>query len=292
MSIRVVIVGPGRVGAAFGRRFVESGIELCGFVGRDVTATAAAVRFAGGGASLRPADHVLAHALLFAVGDDELEAAVTGCIAAAAPRDCSLWLHTSGCHDLSIFDAAAELGARRGSLHPVAPFADADSGYAAMAGSPAVLAGDDAAMHLLECLAAALGLRSLRTGAGDRTLYHAACALAANGLVVLRGLVDEAFAAAGGLAAADARIVADALMQTAITTAGDHGAAAALSGPVRRGDASTVGRHLAALRAGAPQAAASYRALMQGALRLALEAGLSPAAGEAVRAALAAEETG
>ncbi|MCA8977336.1 MAG: DUF2520 domain-containing protein, partial [Planctomycetes bacterium] len=124
----------------------------------------------------------------------------------------------------------------------------------------------------------------------NRALYHAACALAANGLVVLRGLVDDTFAAAGGLRAGDARVLADALMQVAVASTGEHGATAALSGPVRRGDATTVRRHLQAIGAEVPHAVGAYRALMFGALRLARAAGLSTAAAATVASVLAADE--
>jgi len=290
VATRVVIVGPGRVGSAFGRRLCDSGFDVQGFIGRDRVRSTAAVAFAGRGAELEPADHAAADVVVFAVGDADLVDAVEAMLAAARPRAGSLWLHTSGCHDLGVFDRAAALGVLRGSLHPVAPFADAASGLRAMAGCPAVIAGDAAAISLLEGLVEGLGMRCLHDDGGDRALYHAACALAANGLVVLRGLVDEVFAAAGGLNAADARIAADALMTAALETTAADGAAAALSGPVQRGDSSTVERHLDVLAAGAPHAVGAYCALMHGALRLAQQRGLSPAAVAAVRRALGGED--
>ena len=64
------------------------------------------------------------------------------------------------------------------------------------------------------------------------------------------------------------------------------GPAAALTGPVRRGDAATVRRHLAAL---APDDRALYRALGLVALGLAREAGLGEAAAAEVERALAGE---
>jgi len=117
----------------------------------------------------------------------------------------------------------------------------------------------------------------------DRVLYHAACALAANGLVVLRFFVDAVFAAAGGLAPKDARLLADALMATALRSSSELGAAAALSGPVRRGDAATVHDHLAALQVHVPGALEAYRALMLGAVVLAESRGLPAAAAAALR---------
>jgi predicted short-subunit dehydrogenase-like oxidoreductase (DUF2520 family) len=64
----------------------------------------------------------------------------------------------------------------------------------------------------------------------------------------------------------------------------ERGPAAALTGPIRRGDVATVRRHLAAL---APEEQSLYRELGRVALRLAREAGLADEAAEAVERALA-----
>jgi predicted short-subunit dehydrogenase-like oxidoreductase (DUF2520 family) len=285
--LRIAIVGPGRVGRAFGRRFVQAGVELLGFVGRQPASAAAAVAFAGGGRVLRVADLVTSHVVVFAVGDAELRAVVLATATTIAPRPCSLWLHTSGRYGLDVLDPAAAQGARRGALHPVAPFADAESGFLAMAGCPAVLAFDPRSERLLRGLARRLGMNPVASHGGDRTLYHAACALLANGLVVLRGLADAVFAAAGGLSPQDARLVADALMTAAVRTSSDLGAGPALSGPVRRGDVATVQAHLAALKGPVPLAEAAYRVLMLGAVDLAVARGLDAQAAAALRAVLA-----
>ncbi|MCA8952835.1 MAG: DUF2520 domain-containing protein, partial [Planctomycetes bacterium] len=244
MPLRVVIVGPGRVGAACGRRLAANGVELLGFIGRDPARAARAVEFAGAGAVLPAAAHGTAHAVLFAVGDGQLEDAVAGLLAAAPARSCSLWLHTSGSRGLDVFAAAAAQGARRGGLHPVAPFADVESGYRLMAGQPAVLIGDANALRLLTRLAAALELDPIVAAEGRRALYHAGCALAANGVVALRALVDDVLRAAGGLAERDAERLATALMQTALASAAERGPRDALSGPVLRGDTATVRAHV------------------------------------------------
>ncbi|MBK8096922.1 MAG: DUF2520 domain-containing protein [Planctomycetes bacterium] len=286
MAIRLAIVGPGRVGQALGRRWVEQGVDLLGFVGRRPETVAAAVRFCGAGASLTPMAAAQAHVLVFAVGDPDLAPAI-GTMAGASPRSCSLWLHTSGRHDEHVFVAVRGHGIRTGALHPVAPFPDALSGWRALERMPAVLSGDAAARRLLERLAILLGMTPLWSTGGDRVLYHAACALAANGLTALRSLVDQVFAVAGGLPPAAAAEVAAALMHAALRACDQRGAAAALSGPVLRGDAATLRAHRTALEAHCPAADPAYRALMRQALELARSRGLGDAVAQAVAATLA-----
>jgi predicted short-subunit dehydrogenase-like oxidoreductase (DUF2520 family) len=133
-------------------------------------------------------------------------------------------------------------------------------------------------------------MQPLISRGGDRTLYHTACALAANGLTALRAVVDEVFAAAAVLSPADAAILAQALMAAALQACGEHGPTQALSGPVRRGDTATVTAHRRALRQTAPLHDAVYRALMTAALELARARGLSAAAAAAVGKALVAAD--
>lgn len=286
MTLRIAIVGPGRVGQAFARAFVARGAQVLGFVGRDRGRTGVAVRALGHGAVLSWSDLARAHVVVFAVGDAELAAAI-GAAAVGGGRRCSLWLHTSGRHGLDVFAVARPLGVRIGSLHPVAPFPDALTDLGALRGAPAVLAGPPPSLRLLRRLAALLGLEPIECGDQDRVVYHAACALMANGLTALFGLAADAFAAAGGLAASDGTRLCAALGRAALAACAERGAGAALSGPVRRGDAETVALHLDGLAARAPGALATYRALMRAALELARGAGLDPASAARVAAALA-----
>jgi predicted short-subunit dehydrogenase-like oxidoreductase (DUF2520 family) len=274
VALRVVIFGPGRVGTAFGQRLLRVGVEVLGFVGRDAERTSRSVRWIApdGVRVVQPTDHVHAHVVLFAVGDSELREAVAGAARVASPRPCSLWVHTSGRHGLEVFDDVP--GVRRGTLHPVAPFPDGPRGLEAMAGAPAVITGDENAMVLLAGLCRRLGLMPVVGREGDRTLYHAACALAANGLTGLFAATLDAFAASGVVGGSTARELTAALMHAAVAGSAAHGPAAALSGPVRRGDVATVRAHLERLRATAPAAVPAYVAMSRIALELARAAGL------------------
>jgi predicted short-subunit dehydrogenase-like oxidoreductase (DUF2520 family) len=289
VTLRIAIVGPGRVGRAFGRRLAaQSQATLLGFVGRTAASAEAAVAYCGAGRALAASDLRSAHVVVFAVPDPVLPMCVATALTADPGRRCALWLHTSGSQGLGVFDAAAARGLRVGSLHPVAPFPDPIAGGMAMQGAPAVLQGAANCRRLLGRLAHLLGLVPIEGRDGDRAAYHAACALAANGLTALRGLVENLFVGSGCLAAADAPQVASALMASALQASRQIGTGAALTGPVRRGDAATVAAHVAALARCSPAALPAYQALMRAALDLAVAQGLDAGAAAAVSKALSA----
>jgi predicted short-subunit dehydrogenase-like oxidoreductase (DUF2520 family) len=121
-----------------------------------------------------------------------------------------------------------------------------------------------------------------KIGKKAKPAYHAGAAFAANYTTALVA-VAERLALAAGIAPAVARRLYLPLIRGAAANL-EAGPAAALTGPVRRGDVDTVTAHLAAL---GPDDRQLYLLLAREALRLAREAGLP-----AEPAALMAEALG
>ena len=286
MALRIAIIGPGRVGTAFARQFLQAGANVLGFVGRDAGRTEQRCRELGVWplSVLQWRDLLTAHVVVFAVGDAELHEAVQAAVAVGGRR-CSLWLHTSDRHDLSVFAPASGLGVRTAALHPLLPFPGSGKAVA-MHGALALLTGEPRSMRLLLRLCHMLSLQPIVCSDQNRLLYHAACALAANGATALFGMASDVLQRAHGIAASDCDRIVSSLMQAAVVASQQHGAAAALSGPVRRGDAATVAAHVGELQREAPLALAAYLALMQAALGLARQQGLSAQDCERIAAAL------
>jgi predicted short-subunit dehydrogenase-like oxidoreductase (DUF2520 family) len=124
----------------------------------------------------------------------------------------------------------------------------------------------------------------VRIPAEAKAAYHAGAAFAANYTTALVA-VAERLAAGAGIHPDIARRLYLPLIRGAAANL-EAGPAAALTGPVRRGDVETVMAHLAAL---GPADRALYLLLAREALRLAREAGLSDEA--AARMAGALDET-
>jgi predicted short-subunit dehydrogenase-like oxidoreductase (DUF2520 family) len=292
VSARIAVVGPGRVGAALGRRWVESGLDLIGFLGREPARAARAVAFARAGRVLRDVGELgAATVVLLAVPDDALAAVAAEAAAARAPRRASLWFHASGFHPASILAPLSAAGARIGAMHPVCPFPSDELGYRGMPGQPAVIEGPRASRRPLAVLARRALLVPLAIEAADRPLYHAACALAANGATALFDAAAVTFARSAPELAARGGELTRALMQAALEAIAGAGPERALSGPAARGDVEVVAAHLAALRRAAPELLPLYAALTRRAAAVAERAGtLEPRAAAALRALLAKEE--
>jgi predicted short-subunit dehydrogenase-like oxidoreductase (DUF2520 family) len=179
------------------------------------------------------------------------------CVPDAAIRDVSRGLtpghgswvaHTSGATPLSALDPHD----RRFGLHPLQSFTRArgpeqlDGAYAA------VTAETDEARETGYELARLLGLRPFALAEADRALYHAGAAIASNYLVTLYRTAGEIFEAVGAPAEG-----LRPLMQGVI----DNGFE--LTGPISRGDWTTVDRHLEAIRTRKPTLEPLYRVLAE-----------------------------
>jgi predicted short-subunit dehydrogenase-like oxidoreductase (DUF2520 family) len=208
--------------------------------------------------------------VIVAVPDDAIaEAAAT-----LAPREAItsslVVLHLSGLLDRSALGVLAPTGAALGSFHPLQTIADPTTAPARLLGAYAGVEGDPRAEAEGEQLAEMLGMHPIRLTAAAKPAYHAGAVFAANFLVALAG-VAERLAREAGIPDVDAGRVYLPLLRGAASNL-DAGAAAALTGPIVRGDVATIRAHLGALGA---EDRELYRRLGLATLPLARQAGLS-----------------
>lgn len=187
-------------------------------------------------------------------------------------------LHTSGSRSVDVLRPLAERGHPVGSAHPLAALADPVGGADRLAGATWGVEGEGAAGALAERIVHACGGRALRIAPGGKPAYHAAAVFASNYAVALLGVAERLMEEAG-VHAEEARPALAALAAGAVENVAARGPAAALTGPVARGDAETVALHLARLSA---DERALYCLLGREALRLARSAGLEAAAAEGI----------
>lgn len=134
--------------------------------------------------------------------------------------------------------------------------------------------GDDQAPASSRRLAGQLGARTLDIPPGMKGVYHAAAVISSNFPVVLEAVASRILTDAG-IPERSAQKAVHSLMEAAISNTADAPPESALTGPVMRGDADAVHRHLQALRHN-PDARALYRRLSFAALEIASRRGSNP----------------
>jgi predicted short-subunit dehydrogenase-like oxidoreductase (DUF2520 family) len=248
------IIGAGRVGAVLGAALERAGHTVVATVAVSAASRTRAERLLPH-ARLLPADEVAAAAdlVLLAVPDDVLAGLVAGLAETGALRPDQIVAHTSGAHGLGVLAPVA----RPLALHPAMTFTGTAADLDRLAGvsfgvtAPADLRGT------AEALVGDLGGVVEWIEEEQRPLYHAALAHGANHLATLVAEAMDRLRDAG--VHEPARVLAP-LLGAALDNSlrlGD----AALTGPVSRGDAGTVRKHLQALDAVAPGSVPPYLAL-------------------------------
>lgn len=237
--LSVLVVGPGRLGRSVARLLRDGGHQVT-LVGRGQAIPQSPLTW------LTVPDRAIATA------------------AAAVPPG-GVVLHASGATEVAVLRPHAPAG----SLHPLMSFPGPHALPPVHPPVPAAVAGDPPAIQAATRLATALGWRPFSV-AGDRRLYHAAAVVAGNFATAL--LADgAALLAAAGVPEDEAPALLAPLALASLRNAADQGPAAALTGPVARGDHATLDAHREAMREAAlpPQVASTYEALLRSAQALA-----------------------
>ncbi len=257
-----VVVGRGRLGAA-----LAAALDSAGRAPDAVPGRAAAGRPAAVGEALRRAGP--GTLLFLAVRDDALETLARDLAKAepALPRG-TVVLHLSGALGLDVLAPLAALGLAVGSCHPLQTFTGSPEDAGRFRGAAFAVDGEGEGRAAAERVARTLGGRPVAVPPGSRGLYHLAASLGANGLTGLVAASRDALVAAG-LDPEEALRALGPLLRTALEEAIRRGPEAALTGPVARGDETTVERHRRALLAWDAARAPLLEALLREQRRLA-----------------------
>lgn len=181
----------------------------------------------------------LADLILLTVPDDEIAGLVNGLDfpGVLGPK---IVMHASGAHGLDVLAPVVEAGGVPLAIHPAMTFSGTSADLARLAGCPfAVTAMPDHRM-VADALVIDFGGEPFTVDEADRTQYHAALTHGANHLVTLVAQSQELLRR---IEIDDPSRVLRALLEAALENALERGDKA-LTGPVARGDARTLSRHL------------------------------------------------
>ncbi len=260
-SIRVGVIGAGRVGAVLAAALRAAGHEIVGVTARSGASRARAAALLPGVAVLA-ADAVARRSelVLLALPDDVLGdpgGPVADLVASGALRPDQVVAHTSGRHGLQVLEPVTRIGAITLALHPAQTFGGTAADLPRLPGVSYGVTSLGRHWAVAEWLVGELQGTPVAVPEELRPLWHAGLAHGANHLVTLVASALDVVRATG---ASDPAAVLRPLLAAALERTLEQGDAA-LTGPVARGDAPAVSGHLAALSEHAPDEAPLYRQL-------------------------------
>jgi predicted short-subunit dehydrogenase-like oxidoreductase (DUF2520 family) len=256
--LSVGVVGTGRVGAVLGAALARAGHTVVAATGVSRQSVRRAERLLPG-VPLVAADEVVARAalVLLTVPDDVLADLVAGLARTGAWRPGQLVVHVAGAHGIGVLEPAARAGALPMALHPAMTFTDRPEDLDRLAGVSFGVTAPDPLRPAAEALVVEMGGEPVWIREEARPLYHAAIASGASHLVTL---VAQALDLLRQVGVDNPAQLLGPLLGAALDNALRSGDGA-LTGPVPRGDAGTVGEHLRTLAEHAPDTVPAYVAL-------------------------------
>jgi predicted short-subunit dehydrogenase-like oxidoreductase (DUF2520 family) len=279
------IVGAGAVGTALGVALTRAGWPVHAVASRDPDRRARAQALTAATRAFSEAQALVEEVelVLVTIPDD----ALAPFAAQVRMYSGQAMVHTSGALGADVLVPAMAAGTQVGAFHPLVSFADTERAVAALHGATIAIEADDQLADLLARMAEAIGGHPVRLAPGSKGAYHAAAVLAAGGFVALLDAIVE-LGRVAGLDEAGALAIYGPLIEGTLANARALGVAAALTGPITRGDTGTLRDHLAVLRVHAPDVLELYRAAAEREIEIAAARGtLAPERIAALRSTLA-----
>ena len=245
---RLSLIGCGRTGKTLGRLWQERNVFVIGdILTRSLASASQAADFIGAGRPVATFDALQAADIyLIATPDDVIRICGHRLAAAGVSRRGEIVCHCSGALPAAVLEQPMRAGALTASIHPIKSFADPDTARATFAGTLCALEGNPQAVARLQSALTAIGANCFPIDTEQKAIYHAGMTMASNYLTTLLATAERFFCRAG-LSPQRRKEIIDLLAKGTLDNVSGLGPTAALTGPIARGDAATVGCHLEAI---------------------------------------------
>lgn len=181
-------------------------------------------------------------------------------------------VHCSGADSAAILEPARKLGADIGAFHPLQTFAGIEQAIENTPGSTFAIEAEGMLRFVLKKMASALGSHCIELKQGDKAVYHTSAVMASNYLVTLVKMATDLWVAMG-IPREEAVRALMPLLKGTLYNIETLGFPDCLTGPVSRGDAGTVEKHIQALDSDAAELLPVYVELALQTIPIALAKG-------------------
>ena len=249
--MKIGLIGAGRVGCSLGKYLAEKGKTVTGFFSKSFESAAEAAEFTSTDSLSVMAFHdmeelvALSDTLIITTPDDEI-GKVWDRMKEMSINE-RIICHVSGSLSSDVFTGIDKKQAYGASIHPLLAFRDKYSSYEQLHNSFFTLEGDETALRGMESLLQELGNPYRIIERKAKAAYHCAASILSNDVLALLemgyGLLQEC-----GFTEKEARESTASLIRGNVENVLKNGTLSSMTGPIVRGDVSTVEKHLQVLK--------------------------------------------
>lgn len=262
----ISFIGAGKVGLALGLYFKQKGLDVGGYYSRTYQHAQVAANKTGSKAFSSIEELMERSTMVWiTVSDDALPILANQIAQLDIPQHIKAFVHTSGVHSANVLQAINNRGFATYCAHPLMAFANAKESVEQLKSAyfsietPAdeQTENDNCLIHLFN----KTGNNTLQIDSNKKELYHCAATVLSNYMVTLLNMAYELFAETGMSKSEIKRATTPLLNSTLTNIQKNEAMSDALTGAIKRGDATTVAKHLEALDRYMPDKKAVYTEL-------------------------------
>lgn len=269
--LEIGVIGTGRVGAVIGAALNRAGHKV---VAASAVSELSRLRAESllPGVPIKPVNEVVKDRdlVLLAVPDDVLAQLVIGLAATNSVSPGTFIMHTSGRSGIGVLDPLTKQNCLPLAIHPIMTFTGTSVDLNRLNGCPFGVTAPEALRPVAEALVVEIGGEPVWVPENNRSLYHSALAFGANNLITL---VNETVSLLTKAGIENPDLIVTPLLSASLDNALRNGDSA-LTGPIARGDVTTVKAHIAELTKISPATLGAYKAMGRLTAERALEAGV------------------
>ena len=268
--MRIGFIGAGTVGTALAIRLHEAGYPIVAAASRRLASANALAARAPGCVAMENHQDVLgvANLVFLTVPDDAILDTANGLEWEAR----HMVVHCSGALGLEALHGPHRLAAQTGALHPLQTFSSVNVALENLPGSTFAVEAGEPLLGILKGFATDLGGNAVELESRDRILYHVSGVIASNYLVALANMAAELWEEFGMDRVEGLRALLP-LIKGTVRNLEEIGLPDSLTGPIARGDAGTVEKHIVEIADRRPELLNAYRELALRTIPIAQEKG-------------------
>ncbi len=269
-SFKIGFIGAGKVASGMGTALYQSGFNVASVSSRSPVSTRKLSSLIQGSKPCNSSQEVVDMCDLVFITTPDME--IYRVVSSLNWKPGQMVVHTSGADSKDILSNAETSGAFTGVFHPLQTLANTKSAGYLLKGSSITIEADEPLLSTLKAIASTLGAYPLELKPEARILYHASAVFISNYAITLADIASRLWQIFGY----DRNTAMQALtplLKGAVSNLENIGLPHSLTGPISRGDVTTILKHVEALKSADPQILTAYQALGINTVNTALEKG-------------------